>query len=225
MKGVIILCFDFKNRVENSQALRNKNQDRPLQKYGFRVLGPDSLGFIKPSINLNASLFPQLPPKGNIALISQSTTLSTALVDWAVSKNIGFSHFISIGTKIDIKLSDLIDFLGVDPETRAIVIYIESIKNGRKFMTSVRSFASSKPIMMIKSGKFDVSAHVALTHSGYMAGEDKVYDAAFERAGAIRVNETLDLFYLAESLSKQRRPKGKPSRDCYKFRRSRNHRC
>lgn len=130
------------------------------------------------------------------------------MLDWAVSKNIGFSHFISIGAKIDIKLADLIDFLGVDPETRAIILYIESIKNGRRFMTAVRSFASSKPIMVIKSGKFEVSAHVALTHSGYMAGEDKVYDAAFERAGAIRVHETLDLFYLAESLSKQRRPKG-----------------
>ena len=207
VKGVIILCFDFKHRTENSQSLQTQIR-QASDKYGFRVLGPDSLGFIKPSINLNASLFPHLPPKGNIALIAQSATLSTALLDWAVSKNIGFSHFISIGAKIDIKLADLIDFLGVDPETRAIILYIESIKNGRRFMTAVRSFASSKPIMVIKSGKFDVSAHVALTHSGYLAGEDKVYDAAFERAGAIRVHETLDLFYLAESLSKQRRPKG-----------------
>jgi acetyltransferase len=208
VKGVTILCFDFKHRVENSSLLQT-TIDQISQKYGFRVLGPDSLGFIKPGINLNASLFPQLPPKGNIALIAQSATLSTALLDWVMNKNIGISHFISIGTKIDIKLADLVDFLGVDPETRAIVLYIESIKNGRRFMTAVRSFASSKPIMVIKSGKFDVSAHVALTHSGYMAGEDKVYDAAFERAGAIRVHETLDLFYLAESLSKQRRPKGK----------------
>ncbi|MBM4137774.1 MAG: acetate--CoA ligase family protein, partial [Nitrospira sp.] len=207
VRGVIILCFDFKNRVENSHLLQTKIE-HASEKYGFRVLGPDSLGFIKPSINLNASIYPKLPPKGNIALIAQSTTLSAALLDWAASKNIGFSYFISVGTKIDIRFSDLIDFLGVDPETRAIILYIESIKNGRKFMTSARSFASTKPIMVIKSGKFDVSAHVALTHSGYMAGEDKVYDAAFERAGAIRVNETLDLFYLAESLSKQRRPKG-----------------
>ena len=130
------------------------------------------------------------------------------MLDWAVSKNIGFSYFISVGTKIDIKFSDLIDFLGVDPETRAIILYIESIKNGRKFMTAVRSFSSSKPIMVIKSGKFEASQVVSLTHSGFMAGEDKVYDAAFKRAGAIRVDETLDLFYLAESLSKQRRPKG-----------------
>jgi acetyltransferase len=207
VKGVIILCFDFKTRVENSQLFQTKIS-QASQKYGFRVLGPDSLGYVKPGINLNASLFPQLPPKGNIALIAQSATLSTALLDWAVGKNIGFSYFISIGTKVDIKLADLIDFLGVDPETRAIILYVESIKNGRSFMTAVRSFASSKPIMVIKSGKFDVSAQVALTHSGYMAGEDRVYDAAFERAGAIRVHETLDLFYLAESLSKQRRPKG-----------------
>jgi len=207
VKGVIILCFDFKKRVENSQALETTIR-QISQKHGFRVLGPDSLGFIKPGTNLNASLFQQLPQKGNIALIVQSSTLSIALLDWAASKNIGFSYFISLGTKIDIKFSDLIDFLGVDPETRAIVLYIESIKNGRKFMTSLRSFSSSKPIMIIKSGKYDVSAHVALSHSGYMAGEDKVYDAAIERAGAIRVDETLDLFYLAESLSKQRRPKG-----------------
>ncbi len=207
VKGVMVLCFDFKKRVENSQLLETQIK-QASDKYGFRVLGPDSLGFIKPGTSLNASLFPQLPPKGNIALIVQSTTLSAALLDWASSKNIGFSYFISVGTKIDIKFSDLIDFLGVDPDTRAIVLYIESIKNGRKFMTAVRSFSSSKPIMIIKSGKFDISAHVALTHSGYLAGEDKVYDAAIERAGAIRVDETLDLFYLAETLSKQRRPKG-----------------
>lgn len=208
VKGVIITCFDFKTRVQNLPAIDMKMK-QASEKYGLRILGPDSLGFIKPSRNLNVSLFPKIPPQGNIALISQSTTLSIALLDWAASKNIGFSYFISVGSKIDIKFADLIDFLGVDPETRAIILYIESIKNGRRFMTSVRSFASSKPIMVIKSGKFDLSAHVALTHSGYMAGEDKVYDAAFERAGVIRVDETLDLFYLAESLAKQQRPKGK----------------
>ena len=207
VKGVVLLCFDFKTRIENANDLQEKIS-RISTKYGFRVLGPDSLGFIKPGTNLNASLFPRIPPKGTIALIAQSTTLSTAMLDWAVSKNIGFSYFISVGTKIDIKFADLIDFLGVDPETRAIILYVESIKNGRKFMTAVRSFSSSKPIMVIKSGKFEASQVVSLTHSGFMAGEDKVYDAAFKRAGAIRVDETLDLFYLAESLSKQRRPKG-----------------
>lgn len=207
IKGVILMCFDFKTRIENAPALQEKISNI-ASKYGIRVLGPDSLGFIKPGLNLNASLFPRIPAKGNIALIAQSATLSYALLDWAVSKNVGFSYFISVGTKVDIKFSDLIDFLGVDPDTRAIVLYIESIKNGRRFMTAVRSFASSKPIMVIKSGKYEASAHVSLTHSGFMAGEDKVYDAAFKRAGAIRLDETLDLFYLSESLSKLRRPKG-----------------
>jgi acetyltransferase len=207
VKGVIILSPDFKSRIEDAQGYQEKVK-KASDMYGFRVLGPDSIGFIKPGIHLNASLFPRIPPKGNIAIIAQSVTLSTALLDIAVSRNIGFSYFISVGTKIDIKFADLIDFLGVDPETRAIIVYIESIKNGRNFMTAVRSFASSKPIMIIKPGKFDISAQVALTHSGFMAGEDKVYDAAFKRAGAIRVEEILDLFYLAESLSKQPRPKG-----------------
>lgn len=208
VKAVIIISPDFKNKIENVQSLEKNIQDI-AQKFNFRVLGPDSLGFIRPRLRLNASLFPQIPPAGNIAFIVQSVTLSTALLDLAVSKNIGFSYFISVGTKIDIKFADLIDFLGVDPETRAIILYIESIKNGRRFMTAVRSFASSKPIMVVKPGKFDVSAQIALTHSGFMAGEDKVYEAAFKRAGAIRVDEILDLFYLAESLSKQPRPKSK----------------
>ena len=207
VKGIIILSPDFKSRIADVQWYQEKVK-RASDRYGFRVLGPDSIGFIKPGLHLNASLFPQIPPKGNIAIIAQSVTLSTALLDIAVSRNIGFSYFISVGTKIDIKFADLIDFLGIDPETRAIIVYIESIKNGRNFMAAVRSFASSKPIMIIKPGKFDISAQVALTHSGFMAGEDKVYDAAFKRAGAIRVEEMLDLFYLAESLSKQPRPKG-----------------
>ncbi len=208
VKGVILISPDFKSRVDNAQSLEKNIQDIS-QKFGIRVLGPDSLGYIRPRLRLNASLFPQIPPAGNIACIVQSVTISTALLDLAVSKNIGFSYFISVGTKIDIKFADLIDFLGVDPETRSIILYVESIKNGRRFMTAVRSFASSKPIMVVKPGKFDVSAHIALTHSGFLAGEDKVYEAAFKRAGVIRVDEILDLFYLAESLSKQPRPKNK----------------
>jgi acetyltransferase len=125
VKGVIILCYDFKKRVENSQALEIKIKEASA-KYGFRVLGPDSLGFIKPGINLNASLFPTLPPKGNIALISRALLFS-ALVDWAQVK-ISVSVMSFRRYKIDIKFSDLIDFPGVDPN-KAIVIYIESIKN------------------------------------------------------------------------------------------------
>src|SRR5208283_9901 len=185
VKGVIILCLDFKSRAENPQLLSSKIL-QASSEYGFRVLGPDSLGFIKPSLKLNASIFPKMPPEGNIAFISQSATLSSALLDRAVSKHVGFSHFVSLGSKLDIDFADMIDFLGVDPRTWAIILYIESITVGRKFMTAVRSFASSKPIVVIKSGKFEASAHIALTYSGFLAGEDKVYDAALKRAGAIR---------------------------------------
>ncbi|MGD0884964.1 MAG: bifunctional acetate--CoA ligase family protein/GNAT family N-acetyltransferase [Thermodesulfovibrionales bacterium] len=208
VKGVSILCPDFENRVKDSRLFSSRVKELSLQ-YGFRVLGPATLGFIRPSISLNASLFPKMPRSGSTAFISQSATLTTALLDRAVDKNFGFSYIISVGAKIDIAFSDLIDFLGVDPKTRAIILYLEHITRGRKFITAVRSFARSKPIVVVKTGKFNISALVALTHSGFLAGEDKVYDAVFKRAGAVRIHETLDLFYLAETLAEERRPKGK----------------
>ncbi|MDI1472149.1 MAG: bifunctional acetate--CoA ligase family protein/GNAT family N-acetyltransferase [Thermodesulfovibrio sp.] len=208
VKGVILLCPDFRTKVREAIHLEEEIE-KIHRKYGFRLLGPNTLGFIRPGINLNVSLFRRRLNKGNIALIAQSATLSVALLDRASDKNIGFSYFVSLGSDIDIDFADLIDFFGVDPSTRAIVIYMQSIKNGRKFMTSARSFAFSKPIVIVKSGKFVESLEVALTHSGLLAGEDKVYDAAFKRAGAVRVDETLDMFYITETLSKQRRPRGK----------------
>ncbi|MGC8937688.1 MAG: GNAT family N-acetyltransferase [Thermodesulfovibrio sp.] len=207
VKGVILLCPDFRTKIKEAMHLEEKIEEIH-RKYGFRLLGPNTLGFIRPGINLNVSLFRRRLNKGNIALIAQSATLSVALLDRAADKNIGFSYFVSLGSDIDIDFADLIDFFGVDPSTRAIVIYMQSIKNGRKFMTSARSFAFSKPIVIVKSGKFVESLEVALTHSGLLAGEDKVYDAAFKRAGAVRVDETLDMFYITETLSKQRRPRG-----------------
>ncbi|MCX8033745.1 MAG: bifunctional acetate--CoA ligase family protein/GNAT family N-acetyltransferase [Thermodesulfovibrio sp.] len=208
VKGVILFCPDFRTKVKEAMHLEEKLEDIH-RKYGFRLLGPNTLGFIRPGLNINASLFKRKLNKGNIALIVQSATLSVALLDRAVDKNIGFSYFVSLGSDIDIDIADLIDFFGVDVSTRAIVIYMQSIKHGRKFMTSARSFAFSKPIVIVKSGKFIESLEIALTHSGLLAGEDKVYDAAFKRAGAVRIDETLDLFYITETLSKQRRPRGK----------------
>ena len=207
VKGVIILCPDFHFRVDNPQHY--ENQIKAISNaYGFRVLGPNSLGFIRPGYQLNASLFPNMPERGSIAFISQSASLSTALLDRAVSKNVGFSFFASLGGVFDIGFADMIDFLGIDPETKAIILYIEGLRNGRRFMSSARSFSCSKPIVVVKSGKFDLSAEVVMTRSGIVAGEDKVYDAAIKRAGALRVEEMLDLFYLTETISKQRRPRG-----------------
>jgi len=208
VKGVAIISPDFESKVKDLQLLISQIRQLSI-KYDFRVLGPHTLGFIRPGINLNMSLFPKMPEKGNIAFISQSATLATSLLDRAVSKNVGFSYIVSLGLKLDLAFSDLIDFLGVDPGTRAIVLYLEHIQRGRKFFNAVRSFARSKPIVVVKSGKFDISAMVAQAHSGFLAGDDKVYDAVIKRAGAVRINEILDLFYIVETLAKQSRPNGK----------------
>lgn len=208
VKGVIILAPHFEHADANSEEL--ESQIRRLSIiYGFRVMGPNSFGFLRPSKNLNASLFPHIPRKGNIAFISHSGIFSSAFLERAMSKQMGFSHFISVGGKLDIDFADLIDYLGTDPETWAIILYIQNINNGRKFMTAVRSFSSSKPIVVVRSGRAEVSGRMFLTHSGALAGEDKVYEAAFRRAGAVRVYEMLDLFYITETLAKQHRPQGK----------------
>jgi len=208
VKGVVIATPDLAQMVDNSSEL--EEQIRKIsQIYGFRVLGPDSLGFLRPGKNLNASLFPSMPPKGNIAFISQSGIFSAAFLERALSKKMGLSFFISLGKKLDIDLSDIVDFLGIDPETRAIIIYMREIMNGRKFVTAVRSFASSKPIVVVRSGRYDLKTREVLTQSGLLAGEDKVYEAVFKRAGAVRVHEMLDLFYITETLAKQQRPRGK----------------
>lgn len=208
VKGASILCPGFGHDGEDNESFASEARRLSI-RYDFRILGPNTLGFIRPDAGLNASLFPRMPKSGTTAFISQSATLTTALLDRAVDKNVGFSYIISLGSKLDLGFSDLIDYLGIDPRTRAIILYLEYIRRGRKFMTAVRSFARSKPIVVVKSGKFDISAQVALTHSGFLAGKDRVYDAVFKRAGAVRIEEILDLFYLAETLAKERRPKGK----------------
>ncbi len=208
VKGVIILTPNFEVRAAKPGLLESQIKNL-ANIYGFRVLGPNSLGYLRPGKNLNVSLFHHSLQKGNIALISQGGLFSSAFVERAVSKNVGFSYFISLGEKIDIDFSDLIDYLGIDPETRAIILYVQNIRVGRKFMAAVRSFASSKPIVVVKSGKYDPTIPNQMTHSGLLAVSDKVYDAVFKRAGAVRVDEILDLFYMTETLAKQKRPKGK----------------
>jgi len=208
VKGVIILSPDFEYRIRNPHIL--SDDIRKLASiYGFRILGPNTLGFIRPGRNLSAGLFPAMPQKGNIAFISQSGIFSSAFLERAIGKNVGFSYYISLGGKMDINFSDLIDFLGVDAQTRAIVLHVQQIRNGRRFMAAIRSFADRKPIVVVKSGRFDLSSEMAATHSGFLAGEDRVYEAAFKRAGAVEVDEMVDIIYMAETLAKQRRPRGK----------------
>jgi len=169
--------------------------------YLLRILGPNCVGLLVPGIGLNASFAHTHALPGKIAFISQSGALVTAVLDWAKSRGIGFSHFISIGERVDIDFADLIDYLGSDIDTRAILLYIESIKTARKFMSAARAAARNKPIIVVKAGRAPEGAKAAASHTGALAGSDDVFDAAIRRAGMLRVDTMLELFSAAETLS------------------------
>ncbi len=175
----------------------------------MRIIGPNCLGLINPYINLNATFGSRVPKKGRIAFISQSGALGTAMLDWSINQNVGFSYFVSIGSMIDVSFHDLIDYFGSDANTSSIVIYMESLRDAKKFLSAARSFARTKPIVVLKAGRSEAGARAARSHTGALAGNDLVFDAAFKRAGVVRVNEIGELFDCAQTLSMQRRPKGK----------------
>jgi len=207
IKGLIIISAGFKEVGAEGKALEDKILEIK-QRYGLRIIGPNCLGVIRPSIKLNASFVDRMPKEGSIAFISQSGALGTAILDWAIHENIGFSCFVSVGSMIDVDFGDLIDYLGTDPKTRSILMYIEGITDARKFMSAARHFARTKPIIVVKAGKFGESAKAAFSHTGSITGEDDVYDAAFKRAGIVRVEEIADLFSCAEVLGLQPLPEG-----------------
>jgi len=207
IKGLIIVSAGFKEVGSDGKALEDKILEIK-RRYDLRIVGPNCLGVIRPSINLNATFMDRMPKEGNIAFISQSGALGTAILDWAIHENIGFSYFISLGSMIDVDFGDLIDYLGSDPKTRSILMYIEGITDARKFMSAARHFARTKPIIVVKAGKFGESAKAASSHTGSITGEDDVYDAAFKRAGMVRVEEIADLFNCAEVLGLQLLPDG-----------------
>ena len=205
--GIIIISAGFKEVGPEGKALEDKILEIK-KRYNLRIIGPNCLGIIRPSINLNATFTAKMPKPGNIAFISQSGALCAAILDWAVHENIGFSNFVSIGSMVDVDFGDLIDYFGTDPKTRSILMYIEGITDAREFMSAARHFARTKPIIVVKAGKFSESAHAVASHTGSLAGEDMVYDAAFKRAGIVRVEEIGDLFNAAEVLGMQPLPKG-----------------
>ena len=207
IRGVIVISAGFKEIGEEGRRLEEEILQR-ARAYGIRIIGPNCLGVIVPQIKLNASFAAAMPQPGNIALISQSGALCTAILDWSIREEVGFSHFVSIGDMLDVDFGDLIDYFGSDPQTRSIILYIESLKGARKFVSAARAFARTKPIIVVKAGRFAESAKAAASHTGALAGEDLVYDAAFQRAGIVRVEEIEDLFDCAEILAKQRNPQG-----------------
>ncbi len=206
IKGMVILAHDHESRIGRSPPISDRIR-KLSALYGCRVLGPGSLGFLRPAINLNASLYPKLPLQGNIAFISESGIFSTEFLEHAISKKVGFSYFVSLGAKQDINIADTIDFLGGDGGTRAIFLLLRTINNGRRFMAAVRNFARTKPIVVVKPGKGGGYSLFAEPH--LPAREDLIYEAVFKRAGCLRVDDILDLLSMVETIAKQNRPKGK----------------
>ncbi len=168
----------------------------------LRVLGPNCLGLLSPRLGLNASFAQADALPGDLAFVSQSGALLTAVLDWARPRKIGFSHMISLGEHADVDFGDLIDHLASDPHTRSILLYIESIESPRKFMSAARAAARNKPVVVVKAGRGRKGAAAAASHTGALAGSDLVYDAAIRRAGMLRVDTLEDLFMAAETLSR-----------------------
>ena len=167
----------------------------------LRILGPNCLGILMPSIGLNASFAPSQAIPGPLAFVSQSGALATAMLDWANERGIGFSHFISLGDSADIDFGDLLDYLATDAQTQAILLYIESIKHARKFMSAARAAARNKPVILVKAGRAAAGARAAASHTGALATSDAVFDAAVERCGMLRVDTLEALFDAAQTLS------------------------
>ena len=165
----------------------------------LRIVGPNCLGIMFPGAGLNASFAARHPTQGSLALISQSGAIAAAMVDWGAEKSVGFSGIVSIGDQLDVDVADLLDYFALDDKTRAILLYVEAVTDARKFMSAARAAARLKPVVVVKSGRMAQGAKAAATHTGALAGSDAVYDAAFRRAGLLRVLDLRELFDCAET--------------------------
>src|SRR5215468_6186981 len=183
--------------------------EKAARATGLRLVGPNCLGVMAPHAGLNATFAAHAPQAGDLALISQSGAVAAGLVEWAASRRIGFSAVVSLGDSIDVDFGDTLDYFAVDRRTRAILLYVESIRDARKFMSAARAAARVKPVLVVKSGRHEQGAKAARTHTGALAGADAVYDAAFRRAGLLRVLDLDELFAAAETLGRLRPFPGK----------------
>jgi acetyltransferase len=202
----IIISAGFKEVGEAGKEL-----ERHIAKIiagKMRIIGPNCLGVMNPVGGVNANFAKAMVPPGRLAFISQSGALGTAILDWCIREQVGLSGFVSAGSMLDVTFGELIDHYGQDPNTDSIVIYMESIGNARSFLSAARAVAMNKPILVIKAGRTAAAAKAAASHTGSLTGSDDVLDAAFQRAGVLRVNSISELFYVAEALAKQPRPKG-----------------
>ncbi|MCU1235998.1 MAG: CoA-binding domain protein [Candidatus Solibacter sp.] len=208
VQGAIVISAGFKE-VGAEGAELERQLLIEAQKTGIRIIGPNCLGVMSPLSGMNATFATAVARPGSVGFISQSGALCTAVLDWSLKEMVGFSAFISVGSMVDVGWGDLIYYLGNDPKTKSIVIYMESIGNARSFLSAAREVALTKPIIIIKPGRSAAAAKAAASHTGSLTGSDEVLEAAFRRSGVLRVSNIADLFYMAEVLSKQPSPKGK----------------
>jgi acetyltransferase len=207
VKGAIVLSAGFKE-IGTAGAELERQVLQQVRRGKMRLIGPNCLGVMNPHTGLNATFASSMALPGKVGFISQSGALCTAILDWSFRENVGFSAFISIGSMLDVGWGDLIYYLGDDPLTESIVIYMESIGDARSFLSAAREVALTKPIIVIKAGRTEAAAKAAASHTGALAGSDAVFDAAFRRSGVLRVKSISELFDMAEVLAKQPRPKG-----------------
>ena len=205
--GAIIISAGFRETGAAGAELEERILE--IARRGrMRIMGPNCLGVMSPVTGLNATFAGGMAQAGSVGFLSQSGALLTAILDQSMGENVGFSHFVSVGSMLDVDWGDLIYYLGDDPKTKSIVVYMESIGDARSFLSAAREVALTKPIIVIKAGRTEQAASAAQSHTGSLTGSDEVLDAAFRRSGVLRVDGISDLFHMAEVLGKQPRPKG-----------------
>ncbi len=205
--GAVIISAGFREVGEAGAALEREILET-ARAAQMRIIGPNCLGVMRPTTGLNATFAGAMARPGRVGFISQSGAMMTSVLDYSYRENIGFSAFISIGSMMDVNWGDLIYYLGEDPATESIMLYMESVGDARAFLSAAREVALQKPIIVIKAGRTEAAAQAAASHTGTLAGSDAVLDAAFRRVGVVRVDRISDLFYMAEAFSKQPRPEG-----------------
>jgi acetyltransferase len=207
VKGAIVISAGFKEAGARGVELEQQVLAE-ARRANICVVGPNCLGVMSPLTGFNATFAHAIARPGSVGFVSQSGALCTAILDWSLREQVGFSAFVSVGSMVDVGWGDWIDYLGDDPKTRSIVIYMESIGDARSFLSAAREVALNKPIIVIKAGRTAQAAKAAASHTGSMTGSDEVLDAALRRVGVLRVNNISDVFYMTEVLASQPRPKG-----------------
>jgi acetyltransferase len=207
VRAAIVISAGFKERGPEGLELERQIQ-RELRRGSMRLVGPNCLGMMNPWVGINATFAQDIARPGNVAFLSHSGALLTAILDWSQREQVGFSAIVSTGSMLDVDWGDLISFYGEEPKTQSILLYMESVGDARSFLSAAREVALSKPIIVIKAGRTEAASKAASSHTGALTGSDEVFDAALRRCGVLRVQSISDLFYMAEVLSKQPRPHG-----------------